>query len=76
MAKQAPSSKADAKRLHVERMLSRARRRAKQAAKLVEKWEKQLAETKRSEVAAKQATLWDEAERATRSEAFGVEAGL
>jgi hypothetical protein len=76
MAKQAHISKPDAKRLHVERMLARARRRAKQAAKLVEKWEKRLAETNRSEVAAKQASLWDEAERATRSEAFAVEAGL
>lgn len=76
MAKQAPVSKAEAKRRHVERMLMRARRRAKQAEKLVEKWEKRLAETNRSEVAAKQAFLWDEAERAMRSEAFAVEVGL
>ena len=76
MAKPAPISKAEANRLHVERMLTRARRRAKQAAKLVEKWEKRLVETNRSEVATKQASLWDEAERATRSEAFEVEAGL
>jgi hypothetical protein len=76
MSKHISISKVDAKQLHLERMLSRARRRAKQAAKLVEKLEKQLAEANRSEIAAKQATLWDEAERATRSEAFGVEAGL
>jgi hypothetical protein len=41
-----------------------------------EKWEKRLAETKRGGVAAKQASLWDGAERATRNEAFAIEADL
>jgi hypothetical protein len=48
------------KREHVERMLTRARRRAKQAAKLVEKWEKKLADVDRLDVEAKQAKLWEE----------------
>jgi hypothetical protein len=71
-----PSSKPDAKRLHVERMLARARRRAKQAGKLVEKWEDRLTELNREGVAAKQSLLWDETESVVTSEAFGVEAGL
>jgi hypothetical protein len=41
-------------------MLERARRRAKQAAKLVEKWEKRLADVDRLDTEAKQARLWDE----------------
>ncbi|WP_035358213.1 hypothetical protein [Edaphobacter aggregans] len=51
---------ASTKREHVERMLMRARRRAKQAAKLVEKWEKKLADVDRLDVEAKQAKLWEE----------------
>jgi anti-sigma-K factor RskA len=49
-------------RKHVERMLGRARRRAKQAAKLVEKWEKRLAAMDRLEVDAKQPKLWEDSE--------------
>ena len=47
-------------RLHVERMLARAERRSRQAAKLVEKWKSRLAELDRAGVAAKQAKLWSE----------------
>jgi hypothetical protein len=49
-------------RQHVERMLGRARRRAKQAARLVEKWEKRLAAVDRLEVDAKQPKLWEDSE--------------
>ena len=47
-------------RLHVERMLARAERRSRQAAKLVEKWKSRLVELDRAGVAAKQAKLWSE----------------
>lgn len=53
-------SKAEADRLHVERMLARARRKAKQAEKLVGKWEARLAEASRKEVALKQGVLWEQ----------------
>ena len=46
------------KRAHAERMLARAERRHKQAAKLVDKWKLRVAELDRAGVAAKQATLW------------------
>jgi hypothetical protein len=51
-------------------MLARARLRAKQAAKLVEKWERRLADVDRLDTDAKQARLWDEglAENATAQE--------
>jgi hypothetical protein len=47
-------------RLHVERMLARAERRSRQAAKLVDKWKARLVELDRAGVAAKQAKLWSE----------------
>jgi hypothetical protein len=47
-------------RRHVERMLARAERRSRQAAKLVEKWKSRLVELDRAGVAAKQAKLWSE----------------
>jgi hypothetical protein len=47
-------------RIHVERMLSRAERRSRQAAKLVDKWKSRLVELDRAGVAAKQAKLWSE----------------
>jgi hypothetical protein len=47
-------------RLHVERMLARARRRAKQAAKIVEKWEGRLAANARQDRSARQPRLWAE----------------
>ncbi len=46
------------KRAHPERMLARAERRHRQAAKLVDKWKLRTAELDRAGVAAKQATLW------------------
>jgi hypothetical protein len=45
-------------RAHAERMLARAERRSRQAAKLVDKWKLRLAELDRAGVAAKQAKLW------------------
>ncbi len=47
-------------RAHTERMLARAERRSKQAAKLVEKWKARLTELDREGVAAKQARLWSD----------------
>jgi hypothetical protein len=47
-------------RLHAERMLARAERRSRQAAKLVDKWKLRLVEFDRAGVAAKQAKLWSE----------------
>ena len=47
-------------RSHVERMLARAERRSRQAAKLVEKWKSRLVELDRAGVAAKQAKVWSE----------------
>ena len=47
-------------RAHAERMLARAERRSRQAAKLVEKWKSRLVELDRAGVAAKQAKLWSE----------------
>ena len=41
-------------------MLRRAERRHKQAAKLVEKWKKRIAELDRAGIAARQPTLWTE----------------
>ena len=46
------------KRAHAERMLARAERRHRQAARLVDKWKLCVAELDRAGVAAKQATLW------------------
>ena len=48
----------DRRRAHVERMLLRAERRSRQAAKLVEKWKVRLADLDREGIAAKQAKLW------------------
>ena len=48
----------DRRRAHVERLLLRAERRSRQAAKLVEKWKARLADLDRQGVAAKQAKLW------------------
>lgn len=47
-------------RLHVKRMLARAERRSRQAAKLVDKWKARLVELDRAGVAAKQSKLWSE----------------
>ena len=48
----------DRTREHVERMLARAERRSRQAAKLIEKWKARLAELDREGVAAMQAKLF------------------
>ena len=48
----------DRKRTHAERMLARAERRSRQAAKLVDKWKLRLAELDRYGIEAKQAKLW------------------
>ena len=55
-------------RAHAERMLARAERRSKQAAKLVEKWKSRLAELDREGVAAKQAKLWADAHQEQQSD--------
>jgi len=47
-------------RIHAERMLARAERRSRQAAKLVDKWKSRLVELDRAGVAAKQAMLWSD----------------
>ena len=47
-------------RTHAERMLARAERREKQAAKLIEKWKERIAELDRTGIAAQQPTLWPE----------------
>jgi hypothetical protein len=55
-------------RAHTERMLARAERRSKQAAKLVEKWKARLTELDREGVAAKQARLWSDDHPAQQSD--------
>lgn len=45
---------------HAERMLARARRKAKQAAILVAKWEKVVNESNRKQVSENQASLWND----------------
>ncbi len=47
-------------RIHMERMLARAERRSRQAAKLVDKWKSRLLDLDRTGVAARQARLWSE----------------
>ena len=54
-----PLDKSAQQRIHAERMLARAERRSRQAAKLVDKWKLRLAELDRAGVAAKQAKLWE-----------------
>jgi hypothetical protein len=53
-----PLDKSTQRRTHAERMLARAERRSRQAAKLVDKWKLRLADLDRAGVAAKQAKLW------------------
>ena len=50
----------DRRRAHVERMLARARKRSRQAQKIVAKWEAKLTELDREDVATKQPRLWQE----------------
>lgn len=57
-------SKEDRARAHAERMLQRAQRQQKRAAKLVEKWQRKLADLDRAAVAAFQPRLWPEPEEA------------
>jgi hypothetical protein len=52
------SDKPTQQRIHVERMLARAERRSRQAAKLVDKWKSRLVELDCAGVAARQAKLW------------------
>jgi len=47
-------------RSHAQRMLARAERRSRQAAKLVDKWKLRLVELDRAGVAARQAKVWSE----------------
>jgi hypothetical protein len=49
---------ADRRRAHVERMLARAEKRCRQAAKLAEQWKMRLADLDREGVSATQAKLW------------------
>ena len=53
-----PLDKSVQRRIHAERMLARAERRSRQAAKLMDKWKLRVAELDRAGVAAKQARLW------------------
>ena len=50
----------DRRRLHAERMLTRAKKRRYQAEKLVAKWTHRIDELDRAGVAAHQAKLWTE----------------
>lgn len=50
----------DRQRAHVERMLARARKRSRQALKIVAKWEDKLAELNREVVRTTQPRLWQE----------------
>ena len=50
----------DRRRTHVELMLARARKRSRQAQKIVAKWEAKLTELNRECVATKQPRLWHE----------------
>ena len=50
----------DRRRAHVERMLTRAEKRSRQATKLVEKWKARRADLDWEGVAAKQTRLWAE----------------
>ena len=52
------SDKQARQRSHAERMLARAERRHRQAAKLVDKWKLRLAALDRDGLVAKQARLW------------------
>lgn len=54
------SSADDRQRAHVVRMLARARKRNRQAQKIVAKWEAKLTELNRKGVATKQPRLWQE----------------
>lgn len=54
------SSADDRRRAHVVRMLARARKRSRQAQKIVAKWEAKLIELDREGVATKQPRLWQE----------------
>jgi hypothetical protein len=56
-------------RAHAERMLARAKRRSRQALKLVEKWKARLADLDRQGVAAKQAKLFADDQPEQGSEA-------
>ena len=47
-------------RVHVERMLARARKRSRQAQQIVEKWEARLLDLDREGVAVRQSKLWQE----------------
>jgi len=53
-----PGTPPDRQRARAERMLARAEKRHRQAAKLVEKWKLRLADLDRAGVAARQAKLW------------------
>jgi len=53
-----PGTPPDRQRARAERMLARAQKRHRQAAKLVEKWKLRLANLDRAGVAARQAKLW------------------
>ena len=59
-AKSKMPSPDDRRRAHVERMLARARKRSRQAQKIVAKWEAKLMELDREGVATKQPRLWQE----------------
>ncbi len=48
-------------RQHAERMLARARRKAKQAARLVAKWESRVNEANRKQTLENQPSLWSDA---------------
>ncbi|MGI4827696.1 MAG: hypothetical protein ACRYFU_05835 [Janthinobacterium lividum] len=59
-------------RTHAEKMLARAERRSRQAAKLVEKWKARLAELDREGFVAKQSKLWADDQEEQGSETDGA----
>ena len=61
----------DRRRVHAERMLARARKRSRQAQKIVAKWEAKLMELDREGVAIKQPRLWQEEHPFTTEDALG-----
>jgi anti-sigma-K factor RskA len=54
------TSDSSRQRAHAERMLQRAQKRQTQAAKLVEKWQRKLADLDRADVSQVQPRLWSE----------------
>ena len=65
----------DRRRMHVERMLARARKRSRQALRIVAKWEARLVELNREGVRTVQPRLWQEEQQHSQEEAQLVACG-